>query len=173
MESWIVYDLATGEELFARQGAVGMAAYQWLPEGAAVVVVPAAVVATLPRDYAPLKAQLVDAVDAEAEAVRARYVTALPAQVGTYLLKEAAARAWLADNSASTAMLQPEATARGLTLDDLAAEVIANAEAWARLAGAIEGLRFAAKARIAAATTIGAIVEAAVIDWEVLHAPAP
>lgn len=169
MESWIVYDLATGEELFARQGGVGMAAYQWLPEGAAVAVVPAAVVATLPRDWAPLKAQLDAAVDAEAEAVRARYVTALPAQVGTYLLKEPAARAWLADSSASTAMLQREATARGMTLDELANEVIAKAEAWAILAGAIEGLRFTAKVRIAAAATIGAIVEAAVIDWEKLH----
>ncbi|MDP1026400.1 hypothetical protein Q5H91_04180 [Sphingomonas sp. KR1UV-12] len=172
MEYWIVYDLATGAELYPGSGMPGTAAYQQPPEGAGIVVVPQAVVAQQPRDLGALKAALILGVDNDAERARAAIITALPGQVGTYVLKEAAARAWLADNGASTAMLQPEATARGMTIAALAAEVIANAEAWAQLSGAIEGMRYAAKARIAAAATIGAIVEAAVIDWSVLNAPA-
>ncbi|GGB21546.1 hypothetical protein GCM10011380_08910 [Sphingomonas metalli] len=172
MEYWIVYDLVTGAELYAGSGMPGTAAYQHPPEGAGIVVVPQAVIAQQPRDLDALRAALVMGVDNEAERVRSRYVTALPAQIGTYVLKEAAARAWLANSSASTAMLLPEAAARGMTIADLAAEVIANADAWTQLSGAIEGVRFAAKARIAAAPTIGAIVQAALLDWSVLDAPA-
>lgn len=171
-EYWIVYDLASGEELYAGQGQDGAASYQQLPENAGLLLVPQAVVVHQPRDLDTLRAALAIGIDNAAEQIRARFVTALPAQVGTYLLKEAAARAWLADETASTVMLEPEATARGMTIAALAVEVIAHAEAWARLAGAIEGLRFAAKTRIAAATTIGAIAEAAVVDWSVLDAPA-
>lgn len=172
MEYWIIYDLETGEELYAGSGSIGTGAFQKVPDGAGILIVPQAVVAQRPRDLEALRTALVIGVDNQAEQARARFVTALPAQVGTYLLKEAAARAWLADGAAPTVMLQPEATARGMTIAQLAAEVIANAEAWATLAGSIEGLRFAAKERIAAASTIGAIASAAVIDWESLDAAA-
>ncbi len=172
MEYWIVYDLATGEELYTGSGMPGTAAYQQAPEGTGVIMVPQAVVAQQPRNLGALKAALTLGVDNEAERRRGVIITALPGQVGTYLQKEAAARQWLADNSAPTAMLAPEAAARGMTVADLAAEVIANAEAWAYLSGQIEGLRFAAKVAIAGATTIGAIVQAAVIDWSSLDASA-
>lgn len=172
MESWIVYDIATGEELFAGQGTTGAAASQWVPEGAAIVVVPAAVVASRPRDYAPLKVEIERRIDAAAEVVRARFATSLPLQVGTYLMKEAAARRWLADPAASTVMLQPEATGRGMTLTALAAEVIARYEQWAVASGLIEGARWTAKTRLAAATNLAGIVAAGVIDWSVIDAPA-
>lgn len=172
MEYWIIYDLVTGEELYTGSGQPGTAAYQKAPEGAGIIIAPPAMVMQVPRNLDALREALVMGVNNEAERARARYVTALPAQIGTYVLKEAAARAWIADNAAPAVMLEPEAAARGMTIAALAAEVIANADAWARLSGAIEGLRFAAHARIAGATTIGAIAQAAVVDWSVLDASA-
>jgi hypothetical protein len=167
-EFWVVYDQASGEELYRGSGAPGTSAYQMLPDGAALITVSMAVVRSPVLDLAALRVDLSTRIDAEAERVRALFVTALPAQIGTYVLKEAAARAWLADNSAPTVMLQPEATARGMTLEALAAEVISNADSWAFLSGAIEGLRFDAKSKLAAATTVGAAAQAAAIDWSTI-----
>lgn len=172
MEFWIIYDLETGLELYAGSGAAGSTIYQQVPDGAGIVQVPQAVILQMPRNLDALRAASVLSIDNQAEVARSRYVTALPAQIGTYVLKEAAARAWLADPSASTAMLEPEASARGMTIAALAAEVVAMADEWVRLSGAIEGLRFAAKTRLAQATTIGAIVAAATIDWSTLDAAA-
>lgn len=172
MEYWIIYDLATGEPLTRASGSVGQFAIQRVPEGCGIVQVPWAVVAQPTLDLDVLRAFVAMRIDQEAEQVRARYVTALPAQIGTYVLKEAAARAWLADSSASTAMLAPEAIARGMSIADLADEVIANADAWTALSGAIEGLRFGAKRLVAEAVTIGGIATAAHVDWTVLDAPA-
>lgn len=169
---WVVYDQASGEELYRGSGAAGAGGYQTLQEGTALVVVPIEVVRSPLLDLDVLRNVLVNRIDNMAEQVRSRFITALPAQVGTYVLKEAAARAWLADNTASTVMLQPEATARGMTLEQLASEVITLADHWSKLSGAIEGVRFAAKARIAAANTVGAIAAAAVVNWSDLDAPA-
>lgn len=172
MEYWIVYDADSGEELWRGSGPAGSGAVQPLPDNAALLLVPQSVIATPTIDLDALRVALSLSIDNAAEQARARFVTALPGQIGTYVLKEAAARAWLADSSAPTAMLAPEADARGMTIADLAAEVIANADAWTQLSGAIEGLRFGAKWRIAEATTIGNIALAAQIDWTVLDAPA-
>jgi len=172
MEAWIVYDLASGEELYAGTSPAGTASSQVLSEGAGLIVVPLALIAQRPRDLDALRSALILGIDNDAERARSRFITALPGQVGTYWLKERVARRWVADPTTPAAMLQPEATARGMTLAELADEVIANAEAWEQLAGAIEGLRFGAKVAIGAATTIGAIVEAARVDWSVLDAAA-
>jgi len=169
---WVVYDQASGEELYRGSGAAGAGDYQALQEGTALVVVPMEVVRSPVLDLDVLRNVLANRIDNMAEQVRSRFITALPAQVGTYVLKEAAARAWLADNTAPTVMLQPEATARGMTLEHLATEVIALADQWSTLSGAIEGLRFGAKARLAAANTVGAIAAAAVVNWSDLDAPA-
>lgn len=171
-EYWIVYDLATGAEVYVGRGAPGTAAYQQAPEGCGVILAPAAMVQQVPRNLDALREALVMGVDNAAERARARFITALPGQVGTYWMKAEVARRWLADNTASTVMLASEATARGMTIADLAAEVVANADAWAIIADQIEGIRFAAKRAIAEATTIGGIAQAAVVDWSVLDAPA-
>lgn len=174
MEHWIVFDLASGEARWRGSGPYGAAAAQPLPEGLGVVIVPQAVVAspTDDLDLASLRAALINSVDMQAEQRRSLYITALPGQVGAYWLKEAVARRWLADNAVSTAALQPEATARGMTIAELAAEVIANAEAWELLSGVIEGVRFTAKVGIDTASNIGGIVQAATLDWSDLDAPA-
>lgn len=168
MEYWIVYDLATGEPLYRGSGSAGMGAVQVLPDGAALILVPQAVVQTTEINLDLLRAYLATSVDNQAEQVRGRFITALPGQVGAYLLKANAARRWLADNTAPTWMLQPEATSRGMSLNDLCAEVVQREEDWERAAGPIEGLRLGAKDAVAAAGTLGAIVEAAKVDWSVL-----
>ena len=162
---WVVYDKTSGEELYRGSGAPGAAGYQTLPDGTALIAVPMEVVRSPALNLDALRDALSISIDNMAEQMRSRFVTALPAQIGTYVLKESAARAWLADNDASTVMLAPEAAARGMTVAELAAEVIANANAWNELSGQIEGIRFGAKARVTSATTIGAMAEAAYVDW--------
>ncbi|GAA3708575.1 hypothetical protein GCM10022268_17370 [Sphingomonas cynarae] len=171
-EHFVAYDLASGKELWRGSGPAGAALTQPLPNGVGILLVPQEVVMQIEIDLPALRTALMVGVDNAAERARARFITALPGQVGTYWMKAEVARRWLADNSASTVMLASEATARGMTIADLAAEVVANAEAWAFVADAIEGIRFTAKRAIAEAMTIGAIAEAAVVDWSVLDAPA-
>lgn len=170
MEYWIVYDVASGEELWRGSGSLGTGAFQQLPKGAALIVVPQAVIARPVLDLDALRETLASRVDAEASAVSGRFITATPAQIGIYVLKEVAARTWLLDREASTLMLAPEAQARGMTVEALAAEVVAQADTWTAIAGMIEGVRMGAKARLAAADTLGAIVAAAALDWSAVAA---
>jgi len=172
MEFWIAYDTETGVELWRGSGTPGTAAIQPLEDGVSLILVPQTVVASRVIDLDALREALKIGIDNEAERQRSRFITALPGQVGAYWMKADAARRWLTDNSSSTVMLASEATARGMTIADLAAEVVANADAWAFVADAIEGVRFAAKRAIAEATTIGGIAQAAVVDWSALDAPA-
>lgn len=105
-------------------------------------------------------------IDAQAELVRQRFLTPGAGQAMTYQRKEAEARAWLADDSVPTPFLSAEAPARGMTVAALAAEVVALADAWVAVGSVIEGLRMGGKAALADATTLGAIVAAAQIDWD-------
>ncbi len=83
--------------------------------------------------------------------------------------REAEARAWSLDNDTTTPFLSAEAAARGVTIADLAAEVIQLADAWVAIGAAIEGLRMGAKAAVGRATNLGAIVAAGKVDWSVLN----
>lgn len=67
--------------------------------------------------------------------------------------QEAEARAYAASNTAITPLLSAIATARGLTVADLAARVIAKADDYSTFAGALIGRRQARMDAIAAATT--------------------
>lgn len=171
-EHFVAYDLATGKELWRGSGPAGAAQAQPLPDGVGILLVPQEVVRQVEIDLPALRAALEVGVDNEAERVRCRFATGLPLQVGAYWMKAEVARRWLADNTSSTVMLASEAASRGMTIADLAAEVVAKADAWAIVADAIEGIRFGAKRAIAEATTIGGIAQAAVVDWSVLDAPA-
>jgi len=171
-EHFVAYDLASGKELWRGSGPAGAALAQPLPDGVGILLVPQEVVRQIEIDLTALREALCVGVDNAAEQARGRFITALPGQVGAYWLKAEVARRWLADNTASTVMLASEAAARRMTIADLATEVVARADAWAFVADAIEGIRFGAKLAIEEATTIGAIAEAALIDWSVLDAPA-
>jgi len=148
MEHWIIYDLASGEELWRGGGSVGSAAQQQFAEGMGMVMVPAQV---------------------EAELIRQRILTPGAGQAMTYQRKEAEARAWSIDNDTTTPFLTAEAGAREMTIADLAAEIIELADAWVAIGAAIEGLRMGAKAAVGRAANLGAIVAAGKVDWSVLN----
>lgn len=79
--------------------------------------------------------------------------------------QEAEARAYLADNNAATPLLSAIATARGITVDDLAARVVANADAYTVTAGEIIGRRQARMDEIAAAVAANDIAALQAVVW--------
>ena len=169
MEHWIVYDLASGEELWRGGGSIGSAAQQQFPEGMGMVMVPAQVVRAPTLDLDALRDASAVKVDAEAEVIRQGVLTPGAGQAMTYQRKEAEARAWLIDNDTTTPFLTAEASARGMTIADLAAEIIQLADAWVAIGAAIEGLRMGAKAAVGRAANLGEIVAASKVDWSVLN----
>lgn len=82
-------------------------------------------------------------------------------EVSSWFKQEAEARAYTADSSAATPLLSAMATARNITVADLAARVISNADAWSATSGAIIGKRQAYEDAVNAASdaaTVAAIV---------------
>ncbi|HEX8384168.1 hypothetical protein [Sphingomonas sp.] len=165
MEYWIVYDVATGAVLYRGEGSVGTARYQALPEGAALITVPHAVVASVELNLVALRTALAARVDADAEAMRMRFLTPGAGQAMTYQRKEAEARAYLADAGAPVPFLAAEAPARGMTIEALAVEVVDRANAWTAIGSTIEALRLGAKGGVEIATTLGSILAAATVTW--------
>lgn len=84
------------------------------------------------------------------------------AETKTWDKQEEEARAYTADNTASVPMLEAIALAKGVTVGDVAARVIANADAWIQISGTATGKRQALEEAVDAATTI-ADVEA--VTW--------
>lgn len=167
MEHWIIYDAVTGAPICPGSGLPGTAAYQSLLEGTALMLVPPQVMTSdWPNlNFPVLRVHCAAGIDAEAEKVRGRFLTDGSGQAMTYQRKEIEARAWIADHDTATPFLSAEASARGLTIAELSAEVIALADAWVRIGSAIEGLRMGAKAALGRATTLRDIVAAITVDW--------
>lgn len=120
---------------------------------------------TLTQDFTRFDAALHARIDEEAGEFRRRFITTVPGQEMTYLRKEAEARGW---PGGSHPMITAEAAARDMTEEDLAAEVIANADAWAAQGAAVEAARLGAKKAVTEATTRAAKEAAAEVDWEAL-----
>lgn len=174
MEYWIVYSLDTFQEVYRGSGNVGSSAYQQMPEGTGLVVVPYAVIANGPLDLEALRAAMSLFVDTSAEDFRLQFLTAGMGQAMTYQRKEAEARAWLADNTTRTPFLEAEASACDITVEELVPVVIARADQWEVVGALIEGERMGAKAKIAQGETFADIVKVGRIDWQALLAsPAP
>lgn len=76
--------------------------------------------------------------------------------------QESEARAWTTSNTASTPILNAISTARGITLAQQAAKVIANADVYAQIAGAIIGKR---QARIAALNLTVTMADIEAVVW--------
>ena len=169
MEYWVIYDLASGEERWRGSGSVGSAAQQQLPEELGVVIVPQAALVGAVLDLDVLRDTAAASIDAQAEVVRQSILTPGAGQAMTYQRKEAEARAWSLDNDTTTPFLTAEAGARGMTIANLAAEIITLADAWVAIGAAIEGLRMGAKAAVNRAANLGAIVAAGKVDWSVLN----
>ena len=120
-------------------------------------------------DLARLDLLLHARIDAEAGAVRMRFITDVAGQELTYQRKESEARAWVADPEmplAALPFLSAEMAATGADAATCAATIIAAADAWAAIGSAIEGARIGAKRAVSAAMTAAAKEAAAVVDWD-------
>ncbi len=169
MEHWIVYDLETGDERWRGSGVAGSAALQEVPDDLGVVIVPQAAIVGAALDLDVLRDTAAASIDAQAEVIRQSILTPGAGQAMTYQRKEAEARAWSLDSDTTTPFLSAEASARGMTIADLAAEIITLADAWVAIGAAIEGLRMGAKAAVGRAANLGAIVVAGKVDWSILN----
>ena len=120
-------------------------------------------------DAARLDEDLVAKVDREAGEFRCRFITDVPGQSVTYLVKEDEARRFKAAAQPDLAlfpMLNATAEGRGLAAIEAADLIIATADSWRALAAKIEGRRERAKREIAGAKTIADKQAAAAVDWE-------
>lgn len=105
-------------------------------------------------------AELSGACSSRMEAIKAGY----PAdEVSTWSKQESEARAYTASNTAATPLLSALATARGIALADLAARVIAKADAFAAASGAIIGKRQKYEDAVNAAADAATV---AAISWQ-------
>jgi hypothetical protein len=166
MKRFVVYDAATGRVL--RSGTcqdddLDMQASR--AAGEAVMEITAECIRVAEVDLDAVRNALYAKIDSAAEDVRARFVTAGSAQAMIYLKKEDEARAVVWGQSKPTPFLSAEAAATGVTVANLAALVVAKADAWAAKAAEIEALRRRAKARVAQAINIAAMHAAAQVDW--------
>lgn len=102
---------------------------------------PIAVDRPLPTAAAAITMKLAS-INASCEAEIASISAGYPAsEVLSWPKQEAEARAWTADNQAVTPLLDSLAAARGISKAELASRVIAKADLFAQLSGAIIGKR--------------------------------
>lgn len=104
-------------------------------------------------------------VNTLAGASRARHITNIPGQESTYLLKESEALAWLNNPEGTYQILQAEAAACGMTMQQTVDLVMTVAGQFRALAAAVEGLRRGAIVAIEQATTYAAIRNAIPTQW--------
>jgi hypothetical protein len=120
--------------------------------------------ALTPEQQAALLARTVTAahaqIDTAAGRARARYITAVPGQEATYLLKEQQSRSYIAALASETPpfdasawpLVAAEAAATGASPAAAALSVIAQADAWMPLNAQIEQLRIGAKRAVESMT---------------------
>jgi hypothetical protein len=120
------------------------------------------------REEAAVKAQAVERVNQLAGECRAKYLTVVPGQSETYLLKADELRAYDAASiiyPSDYPILLAEATATGATLAEVVALVRATRAAWLQLAAAVEGMRRGAIVAIQQATSEAAVHAAIPVQW--------
>lgn len=94
-------------------------------------------------------------INREAGACRSRYITVIPGQESTYLMKEQEARAY--PGAGPFPMLEAEAEACGATVAEIATLVIQTATQWRLLAAMVEGVRRGAILAVERATTVAEV----------------
>lgn len=166
-ESFVIYDVETGEERWRAQGNPGDAARQELPEGLAAAVVPQIALATVPADIQIIKDYYRAVIDMGAGRFRMQFITDVPGQAQTYERKEAEARAWHEGaDPADFPFIVAEAGLRGVSIQTVCDEVLAKVNELMPIAAAIEARRLFAKQAVTDASSIGAIVAASKVSWQ-------
>ena len=113
-----------------------------------------------------LRASTLRKIDAEAEAVRSRYVTPGSGQALVYQAKQQEAEAMLNGLATEPPHIMAEAAARGLQPIDLARQIVAASSKWLRVSPRIEAIRTAAKGAVKTARTAAEIRAAGEVDWQ-------
>jgi hypothetical protein len=128
-------------------------------------IVDGAVVATI--DVTGVEEWLQRQIDLGAGAARSFYITDVPGQAQTYERKEAEAKAWTEEaDPADFPFLTAEATARGVPVTTVRAEILGAVAFLIPLAAQIEAKRMAAKYAVSAAKPhLADMVAAAVVEW--------
>ena len=122
-------------------------------------------------NLSPIRDALLDRIDREAGAIRARFITDVPGQAQTYEKKEAEARAWTAgDPEADYPFMAAEATVRGVPIAQVRAEIMAQVDALKPIAALVEAHRIHAKQSVKDAETVAGMILAATVDWEAVLA---
>ncbi len=117
-------------------------------------------------DMDAIRSALHAQVDASAGTVRAMFITDVPGQAQTYEKKEAEARRYTTGaDPAQFPFMNAEATVRGVTINQVQEEILAQVAALTPLAALIEAHRINAKGLITAAETIGDAAACSRIDW--------
>jgi len=172
---WVIYDTVTGGVITTGSGVEGAAQAQPLNEGWAVMVIPSQAMRPLGQvDLPTIKASYAASIDQDANKVCSMFITNTPSQMATYLVKEVEARGVLAGDDAPTVFLSTEAEAIGVSVPDLALEVVAQADIWRPIGARIEAARRKAKLTLLAAENLVEIAAAIAINWrEVVEPPEP
>jgi hypothetical protein len=119
-------------------------------------------------DLAQVRAGALAEIDAAAEVARGAFITRGAGQAMEYLATEAEARAFNAGAPGPFPFLAAErdALGNGVTLAQVAAEVLAQAGAWQVVGAAIKRTRRAGKLAVEAAATVEEVAAAlAAIEW--------
>lgn len=120
-------------------------------------------------DLANAKQSAKNKIDLEAGEFRKQFITDVPGQQMTYQKKETEARLYVeaaSPNALDYPFLNAEATALGISIETLANQVISNADQWAAIGAAIEGLRIGSKQSVDNSTTLEQIETASNVDWQ-------
>lgn len=166
-EYYVVFALADGDVRYRGSGPDGATDLQRdaCEEGLGVLGVPREAMVAAEIDLDPIRESLTARIDAEAEEQRQRFISAHRLQHGTYRRKEEQARALAVDPLAAVPLLAVEAAATGRSVAEVAANVIAAADAWHAADDAIEALRMGAKAAIRGAAHLGELHAAQLLNW--------
>lgn len=112
-------------------------------------------------DLEAVRRDTLRAIDSRAGEVRSLFITEVPGQQGTYLLKAADAHAYIdagyPPDASPYVWVEAEAAARGVTATEVADLIVAEEAQWIQLGVAIEQARMGGKTAVRAAGDVATI----------------
>lgn len=117
------------------------------------------------------KASAIEIINKTAGEFRSKFITVIPGQQATYLVKEQEAKTWTAEaDPTSFPYCYSESVASGQTIEAVVTSILTTASQWRFLDAKIEGTRRGRIIAVSAATTNEEVYNAATIDWNVVIA---